>query len=249
MTGETAMRKLFDSPLFNKDHSACDDPAAPAALPGPALDFLLRLAAELGPKNVFEFGSGRSTVALLRQGCSVTSLEDSAYWMEQTVATLSPGEKERHTPLVRPLRRGMLGMFPVMDWEVDAGLSRRLRGSDLILVDSPYYAPFRESTLWSALLHSDHAVVVLDDTRIPTLARFCDRIASLNPGLLHRRVAVGHTFDVFARFPGTPLRLSHTLIEVMKGWRRYLFAPGPPKKHPNESHPDRNRSQSRTRAN
>jgi hypothetical protein len=221
------MQRLFDSPLFHKEYRECDDPAAPAALPGPALEFLTALAREAGAATVFEFGSGRSTAALLRCGCRVTSLEDSGYWMEQTRNLLSAGEKERHTALVRPLRRRMHGAFPVMDWPVDADLAGRLRGAGLILVDSPYYAPFRESTLWSALVHGGQAVVVLDDTRIPTLARFCDRIASCNPGLLHRRVRVGHTFDVFARFPGTSPRLRHSMVEIAKGWRRFLMAREP----------------------
>ncbi|MGB8354337.1 MAG: hypothetical protein WCD79_10645, partial [Chthoniobacteraceae bacterium] len=154
-----------------------------------------------------------------------TSLEDSDRWMEQTRAQLSDGEKSRHVPLVRPLGRRMHGRFPVMDWPVDAALARAIGGADLILVDSPYYAPFRESTLWSALVHNDHALVVLDDTRIPTLSRFCDRLAASNPTLLHRRVKVGHTFDIFARTGDkAPLARSHSPLEILKGWRRFFMA-------------------------
>ena len=224
MPAEQEIQRLFASPLLRKAYETYDDPVSPAALPDAALAFLTAVAGELGAASVFEFGSGRSTGALLRHGCSVTSLEDSAHWMQQTLDQLAPSEKARHTPLVRPLQRRWHGCFPVMDWPIDADLAGRLRSADLILVDSPYFAPFRESTLWSALVHGESAVVILDDTRIPTLSRFCDRIAASNPALLHRRVAVGHTFDIFARLPHTPLQLRHTALDVLKGWRRFFLA-------------------------
>ena len=187
MLHNSGIKKVFDSPLFQGSYTECDHPVLPAALPDASLEFLVALARQCGVASVFEFGSGRSTAALLREGFRVTSLENSDQWLEQTRAQLSEGEKSRHVALVRPLRRRMHGWFPVMDWHVDQELARVIGEVDLILVDSPYYAPFRESTLWSALVHNDHAVVVLDDTRIPTLSRFCDRLAANNPTLLHRR--------------------------------------------------------------
>ena len=224
MSSETQIRSLFASPLFQRAYEAGDDPDSPAALPEPALDFLAQLAGELKAESVFEFGSGQSTKAFLRQGCAVTSLEDSDHWMEQTRNQLSAEEKGRHTALVRPLQRRMHGLIPMMDWPVDSTIAEKLGGADIILVDSPYFAPFRESTLWSALTHGRNAVVVLDDTRIPTLSRFCEVIVAQNPGLLHRRVAVGHTFDIFARAREEPLQMRHSIFEIAKGWRRFLLA-------------------------
>ena len=225
MLNDSELRKVLDSPLLQSGCVECDHPTQPAALPDAALEFLVALARQCGVASVFEFGSGRSTVAMLREGLRVTSLEDSDRWMEQTRAQLSGDEKTRHIPLVRPLSRRMHGWFPVMDWPVDAALARAIGSADLILVDSPYYAPFRESTLWSALVHNDRALVVLDDTRIPTLSRFCDRLAAANPALLHRRVKVGHTFDIFARTDDkAPLTRSHSLLEILKGWRRFFMA-------------------------
>jgi len=225
MLNDSDIRKVFDSPLLQRGYVECDHPALPAALPDAALEFLVALARQCEVASVFEFGSGRSTAALLREGFRVTSLEDSNRWMEQTRAQLSEEEKSRHVVLVRPLSRRMHGWFPVMDWPVDPELARCIGGADLILVDSPYYAPFRESTLWSSLAHNDHAVVVLDDTRIPTLSRFCDRLAASNPALLHRRVKVGHTFDIFSRAGDkAPLTRSHLLLEILKGWRRFFMA-------------------------
>ena len=50
-----------------------DDPDNPAALPDASLDFLVWLANAVEAKTAFEFGSGRSTHALLRAGLAVTS--------------------------------------------------------------------------------------------------------------------------------------------------------------------------------
>jgi len=224
MLNDSDLRKVFDSPLLQGGYVECDHPVQAAALPDAALEFLVALARQCGVASVFEFGSGRSTAALLREGFRVTSLEDSGQWMEQTHAQLSDDEKSRHVALVRPLSRRMHGWFPVMDWPVDPELACCIGEADLILVDSPYYAPFRESTLWSALAHNGHGIVVLDDTRIPTLSRFCDRLAAGNPTMLHRRVKVGHTFDVYARTDKVPLTRSQPLLDILKGWRRFFMA-------------------------
>lgn len=221
MPPKSALQKLFQA--FPTESNVEDDPDNPAALPNVSLNFLVELAGSLDAKQVFEFGSGRSTGALLRAGCSVTSLEDSDYWMQQTVAQLTKPEQARHRALVRPLRLRFCGLIPVMDWVIDAELSTRLREADLILVDSPYFTPFRESTLRSALQHGENAVVVLDDVRIPTVRKFCDSLVAANPNLLHRRVAVGHTFDVFARLKGGRLHAAHMPVEILKGWRRFVL--------------------------
>ena len=218
------IERLFQSPLFRHDYTECDHPDAWAALPDPALDFLLALSRQLGITTVFEFGSGRSTVALLKASLVVTSLENSSYWMSQTLSQLSEEDKARHTALVRPLRFHWHHLIPMLDWTIDPELGRRLRSADLVLIDAPFYPAFRERTLCSALIHSPHAVIVLDDTRVPTLSRFCDRIATDNPTLLHARVRVGHGFDVFARSCEPPLRLRPAPLEILKGWRRYFLA-------------------------
>lgn len=216
--------KLFQSELFRRDYEECDHPDAWAALPDPALDFLLALGRELGITTVFEFGSGHSTVALLRAPFVVTSLENSRRWMSETLSRLSAEERARHTALVRPLRLHWHYLMPVLDWTIDTELGRRMGSADLILIDAPFYPAFRERTLCSALIHSPHAVIVLDDTRVPTLSRFCNRIGTDNPPLLHARVRVGHGFDVFARSSDTPLRLRPAPLEILKGWRRYFLA-------------------------
>ncbi len=225
MLADTEIRKLFDSPLMQKVYAACDDPKFPAALPDASLQFLLTLARQLEVTTLFEFGSGHSTIAFLQAGFSVSSLEDSKHWMKQTMGQLSDTDKRPDVSFVRPLRPRMCGLMPVMDWPIDRKLAAKIRNADLILVDSPFFPPFRESTLWSALLNNDHAVIVLDDTRIPTLRRFCDRIAAANPALLHCRVQVGHTFDIFCRLHSpSQLKRAQTILEVLKGWRRFFIS-------------------------
>jgi len=220
-----ALLEVFDSPLFRRNYVSSEHPENPAALPAEALEFLTELAGRLNAVNVFEFGSGQSTAAFLPAGLLVTSLEDSAHWMGETVARLEDEQKARHTALVRPLSVQMHGAYPVRDWTIDAEIRAKLARADLILVDSPYYVPFRESTLWSGLVENNHAVVVLDDARIRTVARFCDHLAAANPALLHRRVGVGHTFDVFGRPEGViATRRGHGFIDVLKGWRRFFVA-------------------------
>jgi len=225
MIPDPDIKKLFESPLVHKGYTVGDDPNLPAALPDASLEFLLTLARELEVKTTFEFGSGRSTVAFVKAGYSVTCLEDSQFWMQQTMGQLSEEDKRAADSFVRPLRPRLHGLMPVMDWEIDETIAAKIGEADLILIDSPYFPPFRESTLWSALLNNDLAVVVLDDTRIPTLSRICDRIASANPSLLHCRVEVGHTFDIFCRMHDTAqLKRAHTIEEVLKGWRRFFIS-------------------------
>ena len=225
MLNSAAITALFQSPLLTERRDDADHPTAPAALPENAISFLLDLARELNAMTIFEFGSGISTSAFLRAGYHVTSLEDSHNWMEQTLTRLSDELRRRHTALVRPLRLKLHGLFPAMDWAIDSELAMLIGNADLILVDSPYFAPFREATLWSALAHNANAVVVVDDTRIPTLSRFCDQLASVNPSLLHCRVRVGHCFDLFSRGgDDRSLKLKHGLVETLKGWRRFVTA-------------------------
>lgn len=147
MLNSNQVKAYFNALPVKKTRDLGDYAEAPAALPDVSLNFLIELCATLNLKRVFEFGSGRSTKALLEGGCSVISLEDSDFWMEQTLKTLTLEQKNRHTALVRPLETRPLGLFPVLDWPIDAVLTKDLKEAELILVDSPYYTPFRESTL------------------------------------------------------------------------------------------------------
>jgi len=222
MRSVAELRGIMESPLLQRKFVEGDNAANPWALPEAALDFLVEVAQELKVASIFEFGSGQSTAAFLKAGFQVTSLEHADTWMEQTRNHLTEEEKSRHTPLIRPLKPRMHGLFPVMDWVIDADLEARLKNADLILVDAPNYCPFRESTLCAALNYSAGALVVLDDIRIPTVGHFCDNLLNLNPDLLHQRIRVGHVFDLFARTKTDCVRVRHGLLDVAKGWRRFF---------------------------
>ncbi|MDF2433000.1 MAG: hypothetical protein JWP44_2631 [Mucilaginibacter sp.] len=208
---------------INKEFNEGDHPEAYAALPDASLEFLVELCKAQGIQKVFEFGSGRSTKAFLNAGCSVVSIEDSEFWMNETLKTLNDEEKVKLQPFIRPLKTRFLGAFLVKDWEIDDELLKHLQEAELILIDSPYYTPFRESTLWSSLTLGNEAFVILDDTRIPTLNRFCDRIAKANKSLLHKRIKVGHGLDIFYRDGNSTnsFSLDHSFSDVVKGWNRF----------------------------
>jgi hypothetical protein len=215
--------RLFEDSYLAQRFESGDDPHAEAALPASSLEFLLELCRKIGAKRIFEFGSGRSTKAFLSAGYSVFSLEDSSFWLSKTVESLSGHEAKLHESAVSALETNMIGGFPVLGWRIDKRLEEQLGRADLILVDSPHFTPFREATLLASLQHGPQSLIVLDDTRIPTLRRFCDGIASQNPRLLHRRVAVGHGFDLFHRVdPSEPLVRKQSLMDLVKGWRRYF---------------------------
>lgn len=217
------IHQLFSDDYLREQFEEGDYEDAIAALPDASLEFLLEICRRVGVTTVFEFGSGRSTKALLQAGVSVASLEDSDYWMQKSLTECGPDLLARHRSFVRPLRCHSLGLFPVMDWDVRGDVEDALLTADLVLVDSPYFTPFRESTLWSSLQRCPQALIVLDDTRIPTLQRFSQRLAFANPDMLHQQVKVGHGFGVFSSCNCRRLQLGHSFKDVLSGWRRYFM--------------------------
>jgi len=197
-----------------------DHTGNPAALPDQSLAFIISAAKLIGAKRAVEFGSGRSTKAFLDAGLTLTSIEDSQTWLADTRRAVN-GLGERWNAIVRSLSTEWEGLVPFRDWVFGQDIVEPLERADLVLIDSPHFVPFRERTLINALRHARHALVILDDSRIPTVQRFCDRIARQNPGLLHRRVLVGHGFDLFAHSVPADIRSIRGLIETAKGWRRF----------------------------
>jgi len=218
-----SIQQLFSDDYLGQEFEEADCTEAIAALPDASLKFLLEICKRAGVETVFEFGSGRSTRAFLQAGISVTSLEDSAYWMQKSLEDFGPDLLAKHRAFVPPLRDRMLGLFPVMDWDIRDEVEDAFLNADLVLVDFPYFTPFRESTLWISLRRCPQALTVLDDTRIPTLQRFCKRLAAANPNLLFEQVKVGHGFGLFSSCNCRRLKLGQTLKDVASGWRRYFM--------------------------
>ena len=214
MTPELVRNVFARDDLFVGESDESTD--NPAALPDSALRFLVDLAGCLGVRHAIEFGSGRSTHALLDAGIAVTSIENSASWMRRTVHSIA--DRKRHTPLILALQTVWEQGAPFLAWDIQG-----LETAEFVLIDSPYFPPFREAVLLRVLRQMRTGVVVLDDTRIPTLARFCDRITKSNPHLLHRRSRIGHGFDIFAKLGAMPILSRRGLLETAKAYRRFVM--------------------------
>ncbi len=214
--------QIWRSGFLDRELEEGYDPNNYFALPKPAMEFLVGLCRSVGVTRVFEFGSGQSTIVLLREGFTVASLEYTDHWMDETRKQLN-GDYRQHTPLVCPLKPRWCGLIPMMGWEVDSELRNHLESADLILVDSPS-GPFREVALCSALIYAPApTLVVIDDINIDTICRFCRKIAATNPSLLYKEVKCGHRFGVFAKLDDkSPLAIRHSPLEFVKGWRRFV---------------------------
>jgi hypothetical protein len=199
--------------------------AAPGyALPDATLRLLTRLVEAAGIRTVFEFGSGRSTKAFLAAGCAVTALENSRPWLDQTLAGLTPQERSRFDAVCQPLRLLFYQGAPFRSWTLGPDTLRRLATADLVLIDSPAFPPFREHALSLSLDHSRGALIVVDDAGIPTVRRFCLRLAG-GPGTLQRESRIDHGLFFLARDPSAKPPPRRGLVETLKAWRRFFMAP------------------------
>jgi hypothetical protein len=170
---------------------------------------------------VFEFGTGQSTRAFLDAGCDVASVEDSAEWLSETQQTLdgltgAPVEFF-HLPLLLVWHRGA----PMRSWLLPARALAALRAAELVLVDSPALPPFREHALAMALAHARGALIAVDDAYIPTVARFCRRLAERN-GAPFFTADVDHGLFFAGPAERAPLDDARSLVETLKAWRRYF---------------------------
>lgn len=194
------------------------------ALPPASLALLVDCVRRLSVQRVFEFGSGQSTREFLAAGCRVTAIEDNASWLAETVAQLDPGERERFTPVLLPLRRVWLAGAPLRSWVLPAPAVAALREAELVLIDSPAWPPFREHALALALEHAHRALIVVDDANIPTIQRFCCRLAAQNRAA-HFQTPMDHGLFFVHRPSAGAIDLRRPLIETLKAWRRYFLAP------------------------
>ncbi|HEY2343246.1 MAG TPA: hypothetical protein VGH90_09470 [Chthoniobacteraceae bacterium] len=191
------------------------------ALPDASLALLADIVSRLGIRRVFEFGSGRSTGLFLGLGCAVTAIEDSREWLEQTLAKIDATKRESLRAHVLPLQRVWVGGAPMQSWVLPTEALRALKEADLVLVDSPALPPFREHALTLALEHARQALIVVDDAAIPTVARFCRRLAQYNDAPF-RELALDHGLFLCGPAKRAPIRLGRSLLETIKAWRRYL---------------------------
>jgi predicted O-methyltransferase YrrM len=200
------------------------------ALPEATLTCLANLVRSAGIQRVFEFGSGRSTKIFLQAGCRVTSLEDSERWLHQTRQTITPEDLGRHHAVVQPLRTVWHRAAPMKSWTLSAELRRALEEAELVLIDSPASPPFREHPLILALTLARQATVVIDDANIPTVQRFCQRLARNDAALASHFTPKDHGLYFFGlRESRQRIDFSRGVIETGKAWRRFWMngqAPG-----------------------
>ncbi|HSI14716.1 MAG TPA: hypothetical protein VK961_21870 [Chthoniobacter sp.] len=195
------------------------------ALPPASLALLVECVKRLYVRRVFEFGSGQSTREFLAAGCQVTVVEDSEAWLAETDAALAPVQRLRFTSHRLPLRRVWLAGAPLQSWVLPETALAALRDAELVLVDSPAWPPFREHALTLALEHSRGALIVVDDANIPTVQRFCRRLAGQNRAT-HFQTNMDHGLFFLHPAGHGPLDSHRPLIETLKAWRRYFLARG-----------------------
>jgi hypothetical protein len=194
------------------------------ALPDATLDCLGELVRQCGLRKVFEFGSGRSTKKFLEWGCSVFSLEDSRHWLEQTLATIPPEQLPRLRTAVQPLQTVWHRGVPMRGWEPGEFMAE-LQEAELVLIDSPALPPFREHPLILSLNHATKAIIIIDDANIPTVRRYCERLAGDRARVLSLFTPKDHGLYFFARkTAGETVDDRRGGIETVKAWRRFLLA-------------------------
>jgi hypothetical protein len=197
------------------------------ALPLSTLACLSAIVRELDVRTVFEFGSGRSTAEFLVSGCDLTSVENDPEWMDKTLATIPAEQRARLHSITQPLRIRWHRGVPFPGWNLSPQILARLGEAELVLVDSPVSPPFREHALLTCLRHVKCGLVVVDDANIPTVRRFCDRLARQN-NLLGFYSPLDHGLYFFALESRRKSNTARSVLESLKAWRRFFLAPGVP---------------------
>ncbi len=195
-------------------------------LPEPSCELVAKIAELLGPQAAaFEFGSGASTVTLRNHFACVTSVEDSAEWLDKTehLPGITPKRPEDRTRVV-PLSRCYLGVVPYMSFDLDRRIEllQRLEAADFILVDGPVNPATREHALCSVLQHAKPgAIVLLDDTNVRATGRFAERLSRHNPTMFDFfPIAIDHGLALYRKKQMGHVEFRPTLREMAGTWLR-----------------------------
>jgi len=195
-------------------------------LPEPSCELIERLGALLGPQaTAVEFGSGASTLSLRRTFAGVTSVEDSAEWIDKTerLPGIAPKRPEDKTRAV-PLTRCHLGIIPFHSFDLDRRIEllQRIETADFILIDSPPNPATREHVLVSVLQHAKPgALILLDDTEVRATRRFAHRLARDNPTLIElTEIPIDHGLALFQKKSMGHVGYHPTLREMAGAWLR-----------------------------
>ncbi len=198
----------------------------PWVLPEASCDLLEKLGAALGPEaTAFEFGSGASTIVLRRLFAAVTSVEDTAEWLDRTehlpgITPKRPTDKTRAVPLTRC----HLGIVPYHSFDLDRRIEllQRLESADLILVDAPANPATREHALCSVLQHAKPgALILLDDLEVRATRRFAERLARDNAAMFNYfDLEIDHGLALYQKKAMGHVAYHPTLREIVGAWLR-----------------------------
>jgi hypothetical protein len=195
-------------------------------LPEPSCELVEKIAAALGPQAAaFEFGSGASTLVLRRVFAAVTTVEDSAEWLDKTerLPGIVPKRAEDKTRVV-PLTRCHLGIVPYPSFDLDRRIEllQRLEAADFVLVDGPLNPATREHTLVSVLQHTKPgALVLIDDTEVRATLRFTQRLARDNAALFNFfEIPIDHGLALYHKKAMGHIEYRPTLREMVGAWLR-----------------------------
>ncbi len=195
-------------------------------LPEASCDVLETIGTALGPvATAFEFGSGASTVVLRRCFAAVTTVEDTAEWLDKTehlpgIMLKRPADKTRAVPLTRC----HLGIIPYHSFDLDRRIEllQRLEAADFILVDGPANPATREHVLCSVLQHAKPgALIFLDDLEVRATRRFAQRLARDNASMFtYHDLAIDHGVAIYHKKAMGHVVYHPTLREIVGAWLR-----------------------------
>ena len=198
----------------------------PWILPVPSCELLAAIAKKIGPAgSAFEFGSGASTIVLRDHFASVTTVEDSAEWLDKTeqLPGITPKRPEDKTRAV-PLTRCFLGVIPYHSFDLDRRIEllQRLETADLVLIDAPSNPATREHALFGALQHvKPGALVLIDDLNVRSTRRFTERLARDNAAMFDFiSVPIDHGLGVYQKKAMGHVGYHPTLREMVGAWLR-----------------------------
>ncbi len=176
----------------------------PYALLPDSLSFLHQLLEELTPRNLFEFGSGESTVTFASwsagRGSSVTSVENDLEWIRALEARLGPDRQAEVSFVHAPLSLMRCRPLAFLTYKDIPTLKARINEADFIFLDGPQ-ASGREPALYSALCNCRlDATLVIDDFNLYFV----------------RDMLAGVPSDLASRFVGVPIECNSHGLYVLR---------------------------------
>jgi hypothetical protein len=195
-------------------------------LPDPSCELVEKIGAQLGSKaSAFEFGSGTSTITLRKMFEGVTTVDESAEWLDKTehLPGIAPKRPEDKTRVV-PLGRCYLGIIPYYSFDLDRRIEllQRLEAADFVLVDGPPNPATREHVLCSVMQHAKPgALILIDDTNVRSTHRFTTRLGRDNSAMFNYfEIPIDHGLALYQKKTMGHVEYRPTLREMVGAYLR-----------------------------